>query len=193
MRQQTPPQAEPAEDSEDEESIDDYMARLLDRMREKNGEDTVRMPAAKPAPARPVVQQPQEKPQAADIKPVEQTPPRPRPQRSIEESRNELRAMRELANLSAQSAITRHTQESLKQNVFSKATVSLVALISAGTLMLCADGIHTLTFYSGLFALVIAMVWGYQFAASGGSLVSTGSTPKQQNAPDASEVEATES
>jgi len=152
-------------------------------MREKSGSPTASTPVVKPQPAQ----------EAAIDETKEKRVPRverrtrPRPRRSVEESRNELKAMRELANLSAQSAITSYTQRSLRQSVFSKAAVSLVALVCAGTLMLWADGINTLTFYSGLFALGVALIWGFQYAMNIGTLASSNKSSKQKLAQDPSD------
>lgn len=50
--------------------------------------------------------------------------------------------------------------------------------------MLWAEGINTLTFYSGLFALGVALVWGFQYAMSAGTLASSAKSSKRKIQPE---------
>ncbi|MEN6406403.1 MAG: FHA domain-containing protein [Thermoguttaceae bacterium] len=164
----------------DEESIDDYMNRLMKRLRSTSGdadspayapqqsrsvriaEEAAGLPAAvkKPVVPAPVA--------ADDAKLTELSSPRTvAPERNVD-----LSALRELANLSAQSAISQHARQVLMQAMYSKLMVTLVALAAGATLlwMWKTLGAAQTTFYAGLVALLVAIYWGMEYALLSGRL-----------------------
>lgn len=155
-----PPARAPAApaDDEGEESIQDYMNRLLQRVRgdaplsqnKPASQAPLRSPTTyRPAPAPQVV--------AAPAPPV--APPRKShaPERS-----SDLLAMRELANLSAQTALDSYAHRRWASAAVGKVIVSVFALVACLTLMAALPGWSTLKIVSGGAALVIAVFWGLQ-------------------------------
>ncbi|MFO0897836.1 MAG: hypothetical protein U0836_10480 [Pirellulales bacterium] len=148
-------------DEDHEESIQDYMNRLLQRVR---GEAPVQhKPAAKtpthsPTTYRPAPVQPVQAPVAAEPRPVPATPRKSAaPERS-----SDLLAMRELANLSAQTALDAYAHRRWASAAVGKVIVSVFALVACLTLMAALPGWSTLKIISGGAALVIAVFWGLQ-------------------------------
>lgn len=89
------------------------------------------------------------------------------------ESHLDLTALRELANLSAKSAISRHSRKVLIRTIYSKAAVALVGLAAAGWLFWMWSGTEAMqiTFYSALVAVLVAIYWGVQYAILTGRLI----------------------
>jgi len=90
------------------------------------------------------------------------------PERSIDIS-----ALRELANLSAQSALNRHSRNVLIQTMRSKLSVAIVALASGGGLLWLWKDFNATdaTFYTALVALLVAIYWGVEYALLTGRLI----------------------
>jgi hypothetical protein len=158
---------------EDEESIEAYMARLLNRSRggsaaaAEQPAPSRRRSAPTPSPAPPVQAEPT--PVAPPPKPVRQKAPAP--PRAKAEERSDLAAMRELANLQARAAIQRHaTTRSWR----APAVAWLVALacvgLSAVAFSVIAKG-GVLVLLSGLAGLAAAGYWGYQGVKLTGQLL----------------------
>ena len=141
---------ESTKDDNDEESLDSYMARLLDRVRSVSG------PANAPATAKksvsrpsPSAKQPVSAPRAAKPQAeVEQTAttvdhPRSAPEKLKDlsprgvapERAMSLSSMRELANVSAQTAINRHAKRQFRHAARSKLLVAGIGLVAGGILM----------------------------------------------------------
>ncbi|MEN6556808.1 MAG: FHA domain-containing protein [Thermoguttaceae bacterium] len=163
----------------DEESIDDYMSRLMKRLRSASGDAVapayVLSPSQSSANAsdtakplaeteRPPISEPSIPAGAA---PVELSPRAVAPERNVD-----LSALRELANLSAQSAISQHARQMLVHAMYSKLAVMLVALATGTTLlwMWKTLGAAQTTFYSALVALLVAIYWGMEYALLSGRL-----------------------
>ena len=158
---------------EEEESVEQYMARLLQRVRNMKAAATVvsaHNPAdgAVSAPASNGVMsivEPTLPPPALTTakrrRPAELPPGGPAPEKNID-----LSAMRELANLSAQTALDCHTRRRLKNAARSRLLVAVLALIAAGSLLYGWWGGATTpgALYSGAVCLLIAIVWGIRFA-----------------------------
>jgi hypothetical protein len=156
----------------DEESVDEYMARLMQRIRSVEDEPEARSPAPSYArressTAGSPVESP--KPQVTQQRePLELLPRAAAPERKID-----LSALRELANLSADAAINQHSRRVLIRTMVSKLLVSVVALLAGGGLlwMWKLPGAQQLTFYSGLLALLIAIYWGIEYALLTGRVI----------------------
>jgi hypothetical protein len=162
----------------EEESIDEYMGKLMQRIRVSAGE-----PAA---PARAAVHA--EPPRAVPIAPVNEPPCPPStvptaavptsepvavpPRAAAPEKRADLSVLRELANLSAHSALSRYARRVLVHSIYSKLMVAGVALVAGvGLLWLWRCGARPMTLYSGLLALLIAVWWGVEYALLTGRLI----------------------
>ncbi len=160
-----------------EESIDDYMARLLERVRETTSRpaEPARKPrSSSPAPAGQTAGPPPapeiagaakppplpEAPEADSAGPGDMTPRAVAPEKSVD-----LGAMRDLANFSAQSAIDRHSRKVLSIVATGKLLSATVALaVSAAILAMWWFLVpNDLMLCTGLAILIIALFWGMQF------------------------------
>ncbi|HEX5442324.1 MAG TPA: hypothetical protein VFW87_00785, partial [Pirellulales bacterium] len=160
--------AKPAE--EDEDSIDAYMARLMQRLGAKTPSPPSRphheaQPSPRAAPA--VVDQPE--PEESPAAPVvaKLSDPSEMGRRALPPERAaDLSAMRELANLNARSAIDKHERRTMRDTGLNKAAVTLVGMVTAlveGALWL--HGSPT-AFYLMLGGGVVALFWGWQYYAA---------------------------
>jgi len=156
--------AAPAEEAHDDESIEDYMARLLNRMRSgqpgsgsANSGDS--QPAKAEAPPRPA-QSPTEKPQG-DRKPaVESTQPAAAPAakpvakpfpRSAPPELSDLAAMRAIANSQARTAITQHQKSRWAKDALSKSMwAGLTVVTSLVVLIFAPEGFMFLQIGAGI-------------------------------------------
>ncbi len=174
----------------EEESIDAYMARLLERLRQGSGGGPSgtqhSMPqSAAPAEAAPESQlaQPREDTGTADatgsaepgdvVSQPERRRPRPVPKSAAPEDWSHLAAMRELANLSARNALDRHGRNMLRRAIRSKLAVLALALTAGTTLVALwwRLGAGELAYYSALVCYLVAVVWGIQYAVLTGRLI----------------------
>jgi hypothetical protein len=165
----------------DEESIDDYMAQLMARVRggSKGPEIAGGRPMAsrvQPPPPAPVAHSaakgndgPRTLPSApASREPLELSPRAAAPEKQLGFS-----AMRELANFSARHAITHHTRRQMRLGNRIKLLICLAGLIAGGSLLWLwslpsgAD----LTFYAALVSFLVALWWGIQYAIVTGRLI----------------------
>ena len=164
----------------DEESIDAYMSRLMQRVRSKSDEPTQASyaasrsepqsarrtqtdAAAAPASTEPV----RPKLAVAPRKPVKLLPRSAAPEKHID-----LTALRELANLSARTAISRHSHRILIDAMRSKLAMAMLALAAGGGLfwMWQRYGAVEMTFYYSLAAGFVAIYFGVQYALLTGKL-----------------------
>jgi hypothetical protein len=168
---------------DDEESIDQYMSRLMERVRATSGgvaPSSPTMPTASPQvepreTSKADAAQEAESPMfsaaapAEDAnQPMEMTPRTVAPEKNVN-----LSALRELANLSAQSALGRHSRQVLVHTMYSKLLVAIVALAAGGALlwMWRSLGAMQTTFYAALVALLVAIYWGVEYALLTGRLI----------------------
>jgi hypothetical protein len=169
----------PAAGHADEESIDDYMTRLMARVR--GADDVAETPrgqtqSAQPRPA--ASDQTSESSQGGPVnarpifgarhEPVEMAPRKVAPERHVN-----LLAMRELANLSAQHAITRHARRQMVVSTRSKLLITIIGLATGGAL-LWAWGFRsatTATLYAALACFLVGGFWGIQYAVLTGRLI----------------------
>jgi hypothetical protein len=159
-----------------EESIDSYMTRLLARSRgdAASGPSKQRSPAnpkAGPAPApEPESRQSAAPPSAPGphCEPVQLTPRIAPPEQRID-----LWAMRELANLSARTAVNRHMRRQMLLTTRTKLFIT-VASIGVGGILLWmwgSSGSPRVTFYAALASFSVALLWGMQYAVLSGRLI----------------------
>lgn len=158
----------------EEESIDGYMAKLLERMRAgSRGEGPRFSPTAneaaralaEPADARSEVQEPGTGGSGRTA--------RRGPRAVPPEETSSIGAMRELANLSAHAAILRHAQGKLARARTSRLLVALFAAGASGLLywMGVAWDAGESAFLGAGVCLVVAMVWGLQYLVLAGRLM----------------------
>lgn len=178
--------ASPRPHADDEESIDDYMSKLLARVRSaasslgpkpppSEGEN--KSSAATGAEGTSSQQEaaatsPDDSgPQAGRrrrVSPV-QTPPRA----VVPERLADLSAMRELANLSAQAAISHHTRRTLVSRRAGKLIVAITALACSGWLLgtwWYGKG-SSVALYGGSLGLAAALLWTIQYAIVTGRIL----------------------
>ncbi len=177
--------ATPAASEREEESIDRYMARLLERTRGAGGsgsqppEGSSRTTAGPDGPA--ALKAPESEPEVYEPEDsaVPAAEPRagkpaqvPRRKGALEGTAN-LTAMRELANLAARSAIDRHARRSLARLSAGKSTVILTALLAGGALLGMWWFLEAgpMAFYAGSVSLLVALFWGLQYAVLTGRMI----------------------
>lgn len=176
----------------DEESIDVYMSRLLQRLRQASGREqassaespeTGSVPYAEVAPSLSSGQQTRGLGASGGEEPPEPAgEPSPHPGRTrrrmlpksaAPEDLSHLAAMRELANLSARNALDRHGRNLLRRAILSKLAVLALALTAGSSLMALWWwlGAGELAYYAALVCYLVAVVWGIQYAVLSGRLV----------------------
>ena len=166
------PQPTTGRDDEDE-SIDEYMARLMNRVKGMAGDTPVRPVKAtvvsEPAP----VETQEASPASHQLPPENRQPAEAMAPRAVApEKRVSLAAMRELANLSARTAVDRHARDQLNRSRQGKLTVAAVALFTGFVLigMWFWFNAINLTFYSGLAAIIVSLIWFIRYAFQTGRL-----------------------
>ena len=157
----------PVKTEHEEESIEDYMRRLMQRV----GAADSPMPSFTPPPSSREAMA-----QAEPDQPVTEKPRRPpismAPRTVAPEKGIDIVALRELANLSAHSALSRHSRRLLIDTMHSKLAVSIVAVLAGVALlwMWRYFDISSMTYYAGLIAILAAVYWGIQYAILTGRL-----------------------
>jgi|GEM_PF-2617693 len=169
---------------EGEESIEDYMARLLNRMR--GGVDAPAAPrTSAPQPAsdpKPVVEpaaandakEPESEP--AQEQTGQEEPGKPEPKvevvltemvrRTAPPEVSDMAAMRELANLQARAAIKTHSRQSSIRSALGKWSVAALALGSSTAALLFAKEDDLVTRVGAMLGLCVTLYWSYQAAVS---------------------------
>ena len=173
-REAVPQQAlGPSEEAEEEDSIEVYMQKLLQRV--KGGHETVSVPAP-PTPADSRMA-PRSRSEAlnrgnreahADVTPVEASPQKTTmmtadefvPRQQIPEKKNELDALRELANSNARRAITKSDSRKMNSAILLKIAITAFALASALTLFMINRIQWNPPFVGMIAALIVAILWG---------------------------------
>jgi len=159
----------------EEESIENYMARLLDRLYgDRGGPQQQARGPCEVHQEPPVDPAPQDfpGPSPAEWSAAPQSVARPRqpkemaPRTVAPERHVDLSAMRELANLSAHSAIDRHTRRQVTVATWGKVLTTTVAVgVSAVLLRIWwTNQVSELTFHAALVSLLVALLWGLQWA-----------------------------
>lgn len=164
----------PSTPGETNESIDDYMAQLLGRLRARESASQASpAEAEKPKQAEPAIAATAAAPVAVSARPREiasdpaEVMPKPQtPQRSVN-----LEAMRELANFSAQAAIDSHSRGKLRSLRRSKLLLTLSALTCSLLLMgIWAWRGGDVNLLVGAIGFLVAVLWGTQYAVLSGRL-----------------------
>jgi hypothetical protein len=164
--------------AEDEETIEQYMTKLLQRVR---GDATPRAAAPVSAePNRPPVQQGTSRPQTAEDRaappntvngPVTQEaseePPAPCPdpvrrKAPLAQQTADLKAFRAVANETARRAISTHAIRKHRRNAMTKTIVATLAGMTSVLLMLEAPDWRDLQFIAACVSLVVAAYWAGQ-------------------------------
>jgi hypothetical protein len=149
--------------SDDEESIEDYMAKLLQRVRGESAPTTVAKSGHAPEQKLPIsVRAGYEVPDSVDAD------GEPEPRVSLEairrkspalEPQADLEALRALANESARRAITRHAMRKSRRNLGTKMIVSTLAGVTSLWLMLNAKELWNLEFITACVSMLVAAYW----------------------------------
>jgi hypothetical protein len=163
----------PFRPAEEEDSIETYMARLLGRVYAvREGPEPLGSRPQAPPPGQ--AEHPAPRGAAEGSPPQEPAGPqsnrRPRhpeemaPRAVAPERRVNLSAMRELANLSAHSAIDRHTLRQVRVATWGKLLTTIAGLgVGAELLWIWwATGTGAVTFYAAMVSFVVALLWGFQ-------------------------------
>jgi hypothetical protein len=153
-----------ADDSEKEESIEDYMAKLMNRVRGAS-EQPASIPASQrsvPQPSPVYQSEPEPEPLATEQKrsSVAEKPFEMSPRQTPTELTSNLAAMRELANFSARDAIDTSVRNRWSQAAIGKFMVTTTALLCGGLLLYWTKDLQSLPFMGASIALVIALFWG---------------------------------
>ncbi|MEX0867993.1 MAG: hypothetical protein WD030_11600 [Pirellulales bacterium] len=154
--------AEAAADADD--SIEQYMAGLLQRMR--GGDSTppaepshVHKPTTSSRPKTVQAVQPTDGEAAADWDPT-QMPPR----RSAPEQNTDIAKMRALANMTTKSAIDASRHRRLRTEAISKGLVSGIATIAGIVLISLSPNVLSMGFLGGVAALIVGTNWAIRGA-----------------------------
>jgi hypothetical protein len=159
----------PALDDEDEEASDDQDA--ADPSIEQYMADLLKRVGGEPASWRPAERQPPRKventaaPRRSEPEPAEKSEPKPQPLRPKPANRNapegaaDMRAFRELANLSARTAITKHSKRHSKSTAAGSVVFAAAMAAVAGVLLLWWPNDNPLAYYGGILAVVAALLW----------------------------------
>jgi len=157
--------------SDEEESIEDYMQRLLHRVRggAENSPTEIKSAPTTPSPTGPAkprsriaasmgldkpdseISLPEEKLSEELFVPRQQAP----------EQRNDLVALRELANTNARRAITRSDMRRTNSAFFVKLGVTALAVSSAAALFMFNGLTLNAPFVGMVAAVIVAVLWGY--------------------------------
>ncbi|MHC4401728.1 MAG: hypothetical protein ACYTG0_18815 [Planctomycetota bacterium] len=164
-----------------DESIDQYMARLLERVRETKAGSTgpsepeppsgyARVPPAEPSPPDredEVPPEPDDSPQEM-LKPGEMSPRAVAPEKLVD-----FNAMRELANFSADSAIRRYARSKLSRAAMGKLLVTVIGSLAAllSFWLWWKWGAGELALYAAGASCVIAILWGIHYAVLTGRII----------------------
>lgn len=198
----------------EEESIADYMARLLDRVHAiggESGQESLGQSPPKPEQPSEPPSPPQRPPEPALTDAPEMSQPEetalPQPAASPEsteispraaapEKRLNLSAMRDLANLTAHTAIDRHAQQQARHASWGRLLVAVVG-IGVGAILLWiwrTTGTGDLAFHSAMASFLVALLWTLRYAYLTGQtmLGKSGQIEKKRgrNPPDAKRTAA---
>ncbi len=164
-----PPDVGEHQDAED--SIEDYMARLMARVRgahpDEKADGAAEDSADDASPASTSDSGQPSDDEAEPAKVTENPAEQPRPEyfpRVPAELSTDMSAMRDLANASARGAINAHSRTRLTAALNGKLILSIVSMIAAFALMWFATtGGKPMLFYASILAMVIAIASGAQF------------------------------
>jgi hypothetical protein len=160
------PDATPEPSVEEEESIDDYMARLLQRVGKGNSSAPVAASTAtsakktpEKAPAALVADKAQSTSAAAEVEAPMKNLSELEPRTAAPEKTRDLAAMREIANFAARTAIAKYAWRSRIVTLLKRFTMGIVALVCGLILILLAPAMSSHYFLCGLAAITAALLW----------------------------------
>jgi hypothetical protein len=171
------PQHEPPQPTEARgESIEQYLASLLERVRQNTAELSEERPCVaeeaaspdlkpqEPALPAPAACPPSQSGQASSREPDPRRAPPQAARVGAPKTMEDLGALRELANFSAQAALDRHARRRLISLSTGKLVLTLAALACGGFLMGSWWVLrrNDLALYGGAVGLLAALVWGLQ-------------------------------
>jgi hypothetical protein len=152
-------------DEHEEDSIDDYMARLLERLGAKGVSQRTSELEPSRRPTKAPTREPERQEAAPEPPKLLRDPSEMAPRAVAAESSRDLSAMRELAILNARAAIDLHERQTLIQRFFSKAFTSFVAIVAAALLFWFYLQGNEASLPLALLALAAAVVWAWQYLA----------------------------
>ena len=149
---------------EEEPSIEEYMAALLQRSRQgQSGEPERTIPLPAVTPRKPVeesvVAELVTPGQAANLPPVVPAPP--------PECRNAFSEMRQVANLSTRTTFHSQLGFRLVREMRWNGLVAVGSIVTSGVLMGLAPSAQSPIFYTAVAATVVAAAWVLKFCAAG--------------------------
>ncbi|NLF07996.1 MAG: hypothetical protein GX594_08455 [Pirellulaceae bacterium] len=177
-----------------EESIDEYMGRLMQRVRDATVETRTssyappifgRSSAREIEASAPAVGREESCSEGMLAKPPHRQPAQLPPKASAQDRSINLSALRELANLSAHNAITRYSRRLLLSSLYSKLLVAAVSAVSTLILLWMWNMNRSveITYYAALVAALAAIYWGVQYALLSGRLMISKSGSLQLKSP----------
>ncbi len=157
--------------ADDEQSIDDYMSKLLEKYGGKmeggaaasqsQTTEAMSRQGAAPHASRPEVSLEPPKPASAPKPAMTKLEP---PRTAAPEKTVDLAAMRELANFSTRAAIATHHHRRNQLVLLGKVSVGVIGLISGALLLHWGDDEQSWIFFGGLAGLIVS---GYWFVRAG--------------------------
>lgn len=158
---------DPASEGErEDESIDQYMARLMDRVRGTGG-------TTSPAPrsqfgrrevdSSPIPTSHAAPPARVEDPAVAEAPSQPRVRVAPPESAADLSAMRELANLNARQALGSHQQRRVASVMYGKLLLAVVSMVVSFTMIAMAVAGRPLYIFGAMLAATMTAVWSWQY------------------------------
>jgi hypothetical protein len=161
------PAVTPEPGVEDEESIDDYMARLLQRVGRGAGASALApaqtsSPARKPSEitaAEPIADQARSTSAIAEAEAPMKSLSELEPRTAAPEKSRDLAAMREIANFTARTAIAKHAWKTRVVMLLKRFALGIVALACGLILILLAPAMSSHYFLCGLAAITAALLW----------------------------------
>ena len=153
---------EPAHAERDDDSIENYMARLMDRVRTAGGGSSEAHPASQRRDledSRNVPPRPEVPPPAAESP----EPPQPRVRVAPPESAANLSAMRELANMNARQALDSHQKRRMSSLMYGKLLLAVVSMVVSFTMIAMAVAGRPLYFFGAMLAATMTGVWSWQY------------------------------
>ncbi len=170
----TAPSPEPPGGGDEEESVDQYMARLMQRVRSSGD----RTESAATTPAEPAPSQRQAPPVADSVAALKPQPaPQPKPvelaPRAPPGEKNRSLGIAGSGERFRPRAIGQYARKLLIRSIGSKLLVAVVALVASGGLlsMWQLTDYRPITLFSAGVALLVAIYWGVQYALLTGRLI----------------------
>ncbi|MEE9603889.1 MAG: hypothetical protein V3V75_11325 [Thermoguttaceae bacterium] len=167
----------------DEESVEEYMARLMQRI---SGVTAPRQPRPPERSEIPSVASPKDQADFPAVKPRRRKPVDLSPRAEAPEKHADMLAMRQLANVSAKTAIDRHTRRQMTSTKRGKLLVAVVSLLVGVMLawMWWEFGLAKLTYYAALVSFLVALLWGTEYAIITGKMIINRSGHLDRKPPD---------